>query len=67
MHTPTLLLLIISILGFIPNDAYADEIEYENLVFKIHKLSNNKIDEVILRIVETEENLDEDDEYYDDY
>ena len=59
--------LIISILGFIPNDAYADEIEYENLVFKIHKLSNNKIDEVILRIVETEENLDEDDEYYDDY
>src|SRR5690606_12759566 len=42
--------LIISILGFIPDENYNEEIEYDNIVLKINKLSNNRIDEVSLRI-----------------
>lgn len=59
--------LIISILGFIPDESYEEEIEYDNLVFKIHKLSNNRIDEVMLTIKPKEEKEQDDEEYYEDY
>ncbi len=58
--------LIISILGFIPDETYTDEIYYENLIFKIHKTGNNRIDEVILKIQPKEEVEDTETEEYED-
>lgn len=42
--------LIISKLGFIPKDTNHEEIKYQNLSLKAHKLSHNRIDEVWLEI-----------------
>lgn len=58
--------LIISILGFIPDETYTDEIYHENLIFKIHKTGNNRIDEVILKIQPKEEVEDTETEEYED-
>src|SRR5690554_2271296 len=58
--------LIISILGFIPDENYNEEIEYDNLIFKIHKTGNNRIDEVILKIQPKEEVEDTETEEYED-
>lgn len=44
--------LIIFLLGFIPDKNYKDEIEYQNLIFKINKVCSNKIEEVLLTIKE---------------
>jgi len=58
--------LIINILGFIPDETYSEEIEYDNIVLKIHKLSNNRVEEVLLRIKPNDvEEVEE--EYYEDY
>lgn len=59
--------LIISLLGFIPDESYEKEINYDNLIFKIKKLSNNRIDEVLLTIKPKEEKEEDDEEYYEDY
>lgn len=49
---------IIYLLGFIPDEKYKDEIEYNNLILKINKMGNNKIERVLItikEIVNTEE------------
>jgi putative hemolysin len=52
--------LIISLLGFIPTINYHKEIPYQNLIFKIHKVRSNRVEEVLITINEPETPQDED-------
>jgi putative hemolysin len=59
--------LIISKLGFIPSEDFKEEIVIQNVVLKIAKLTNNRIEEVMLRIKPEEVKVEEDEEEYEDY
>lgn len=58
--------LILSILEHIPDESYDETIEYKNVNFKIHKISANRISEVILTVdnkIEVPYSEEDDDEY----
>lgn len=44
--------MVIYLLGYIPTEAYQDEINYDNLVLKVHKVNANRIEEILLTIKE---------------
>ena len=43
--------LIISKLGYIPKVTGQEEVHYNNLLLKVNKITNNRIDEVLLEIL----------------
>lgn len=48
--------LIINLLGFFPPLNYREEIAYKNMVFKIHKMKSNRVDEVLITLLENKSN-----------
>lgn len=44
--------MVINMLGYIPTEAYKEEITYDNLVLKVHKVNANRIEEVLLTITD---------------
>jgi len=44
--------MVINMLGYIPTEAYKEEITYDNLVLKVHKVNANRIEEILLTITD---------------
>jgi len=46
--------LVIYFLGYIPTESYQEEIEYDGIMLKVHKVNTNRIDEILLTKIKKE-------------